>query len=484
VSQVETNRLPYKVKDISEAEWGRKEIELAEKEMPGLMSCREEFRDSQPLAGQRITGSLHMTIQTAVLIETLTELGADVRWASCNIFSTQDHAAAAIAVGLNGTADDPRGVPVFAWKEESLQEYWWCTEQALNFGDGEGPTQIVDDGGDATLLIHKGYEYEEQGEIPSPTAADSEEFQEVLALLQRCFDENPQRWHRVAASCQGVTEETTTGVHRLYEMERDGKLLFPAINVNDSVTKSKFDNLYGCRHSLIDGLFRATDVMLSGKVAVVCGYGDVGKGCAQSLKGQGARVIITEIDPICALQAAMEGYEVLTVEDTLPYADVFVTTTGNKDVLTVGHMAKMKDGAIVGNIGHFDNEIDMAGLKAVSGILKTNIKPQYDQWTFPDGHRILVLAEGRLLNLGCATGHPSFVMSNSFANQTIAQIELAQNRDDYESRVYTLPKHLDEKVARLHLGKLGVKLTQLSQDQADYFGVPVEGPYKPDHYRY
>ncbi|MBP90035.1 MAG: adenosylhomocysteinase [Planctomycetaceae bacterium] len=481
---MEASQLQFKVKDISLAKWGRKEMKLAEKEMPGLMASREEFRDSQPLAGQRIMGSLHMTIQTAVLIETLVELGADVRWASCNIFSTQDHAAAAIAVGPNGTPENPQGVPVFAWKGESLEQYWWCTEQALNFGDGEGPTQIVDDGGDATLLIHNGYQYEDAGEVPSPDTADSEEFEEVLKLLHKCFDENPQRWHRVAASCQGVTEETTTGVHRLYEMEKAGRLLFPAINVNDSVTKSKFDNLYGCRHSLVDGLFRASDVMLSGKVAVVCGYGDVGKGCAQSLKGQGARVIVTEIDPICALQAAMEGYQVLTLEDALSYADVFVTTTGNKDVITADHMSRMKDGAIVGNIGHFDNEIDMAGLKAVSGIEHTNIKPQYDQWTFPNGHRILVLAEGRLLNLGCATGHPSFVMSNSFTNQTIAQIELAQNQEQYDNSVYTLPKHLDEKVARLHLDQLGVRLTQLSQSQADYIGVPVEGPYKPDHYRY
>jgi adenosylhomocysteinase len=484
VSNAEATQLQYKVKDISLAEWGRKEMKLAEKEMPGLMASREEFRESKPLAGQRVMGSLHMTIQTAVLIETLVELGAEVRWCSCNIFSTQDHAAAAVAVGPNGTPDNPQGVPVFAWKGETLEEYWWCTEQALNFGDGEGPTQIVDDGGDATLLIHKGYEYEEAGEVPSPDTADSEEFEEVLKLLQKCFEDNPQRWHRVAAAMRGVTEETTTGVHRLYEMEKAGTLLFPAINVNDSVTKSKFDNLYGCRHSLIDGIFRASDVMLSGKVAVVCGYGDVGKGCAQSLKGQGARVIVTEIDPICALQAAMEGYQVLRLEDTLSYADVFVTTTGNKDVITADHMSQMKDGAIVGNIGHFDNEIDMAGLKKVAGVVRTNIKPQYDQWTFPDGHRILILAEGRLLNLGCATGHPSFVMSNSFTNQTIAQIELAQNRDKYENRVYTLAKHLDEKVARLHLEQLGVRLTQLSKSQADYIGVPVEGPYKPDHYRY
>jgi len=482
-----TEKIPYKVADLSLADWGRKELDLAEKEMPGLMACREEFGPSKPLAGQRIMGSLHMTIQTAVLIETLVELGAEVRWASCNIFSTQDHAAAAVVVGKDGTVENPQGVPVFAWKGETLDEYWWCTEQALNFGHGQGPTQIVDDGGDATLLIHKGYEYEEAGAVPGPETADSEEFQEVLKLLTKCFSENPQRWHQVAADCQGVSEETTTGVMRLYEMEKAGTLLFPAINVNDSVTKSKFDNLYGCRHSLIDGIFRASDVMVSGKVAVVCGYGDVGKGCAQSLKAQGARVIITEIDPICALQAAMEGFEVLTVEETLGYADIFITATGNKDIITAEHMSKMKDGAIVGNIGHFDNEIDMAGLQKLadsSAVEKTNIKPQYDKWTFTDGHSVLILAEGRLLNLGCATGHPSFVMSNSFTNQTIAQIELAQNNQDYGNSVYVLPKHLDEKVARLHLDKLGVKLTRLSQNQADYIGVPVDGPYKPDPYRY
>jgi adenosylhomocysteinase len=479
-----TTTFPFKVKDLSLAAWGRKELDLAEREMPGLMSCRTEYGSSKPLAGQRIMGSLHMTVQTAVLIETLTELGADVRWCSCNIFSTQDQAAAAIVVGKDGTPDDPRGIPVFAWKGESLVEYWWCTQQALNFGDGEGPTQIVDDGGDATMLIHQGYKYENEGAVPGPETAENEEFEEILKLLGRCFDEDPQRWHKVAAACQGVSEETTTGVHRLYEMQRAGTLLFPAINVNDSVTKSKFDNLYGCRHSLIDGLFRASDVMVSGKVAVICGYGDVGKGCAQALKGQGARVIITEIDPICALQAAMEGYQILTLEETLPYADIYITTTGNKDIITAAHMAGMKDGAIVGNIGHFDNEIDMAGLKATPGIKHTNIKPQYDMWTFADGHCVLILAEGRLLNLGCATGHPSFVMSNSFTNQSIAQVELAQNQDSYENKVYTLPKHLDEKVARLHLDKLGVKLTTLSQEQSDYLGIPVEGPYKPDYYRY
>ena len=479
--------LSYKVKDLALAEWGRKEIELAEKEMPGLMACRREYGSSKPLTGQRIMGSLHMTVQTAVLIETLTELGADVRWASCNIFSTQDHAAAAVVVGKEGTPEEPRGVPVFAWKGETLEEYWWCTERALDFGDGMGPTQIVDDGGDATLLIHKGYQYEEAGEVPDPATADSEEFAEVLKVLGRCFQDNPQRWHQVAAVCHGVSEETTTGVHRLYEMQKNGTLLFPAINVNDSVTKSKFDNLYGCRHSLIDGIFRASDVMVSGKVAVVCGYGDVGKGCAQSLRGQGARVIITEIDPICALQAAMEGYQVLTIEDTLPYGDIYITATGNRDIITAEHMARMKDGAIVGNIGHFDNEIDMAGLNRLreeGKVTKTNIKPQYDKWTFQDGHSVMILAEGRLLNLGCATGHPSFVMSNSFTNQVIAQVELAQHSEKYETRVYTLPKHLDEKVARLHLEKLGVKLTKLTPEQAAYIGVSVEGPYKPDHYRY
>jgi adenosylhomocysteinase len=482
--------LEFKVRDLSLAEWGRKEIELAEKEMPGLMACREEFGDSKPLAGQRVMGSLHMTVQTAVLIETLMELGAEVRWCSCNIFSTQDHAAAAVAVGRlenGGTVDEPRGIPVFAWKGETLEEYWWCTERALDFGDGRGPTQIVDDGGDATLLIHKGADYETAGSVPGPETTDNVEFKEVLKVLAKCFEENPTRWGNVADECQGVSEETTTGVHRLYEMERAGTLRFPAINVNDSVTKSKFDNLYGCRHSLIDGIFRASDVMVSGKVAVVCGYGDVGKGCAQSLKGQGARVVVTEIDPICALQAAMEGFQVLTLEETLPYADIYVTTTGNFNIITADHMARMKDGAIVGNIGHFDNEIDMAGLdkQAAAGkVTRKNIKPQYDRWEFADGHGVMILAEGRLLNLGCATGHPSFVMSNSFTNQTIAQIELAQNAENYANKVYVLPKHLDEKVARLHLDKLGVKLTTLTKAQADYIGVPVEGPYKPEHYRY
>ncbi len=474
----------FKVADLSLAEWGRKEISLAEQEMPGLMAVREEYAKAQPLAGLRIMGSLHMTIQTAVLIETLTALGAQVRWCSCNIFSTQDHAAAAVAVGPKGTVEKPAGIPVFAWKGETLEEYWWCTEQALDFGDGKGPNQIVDDGGDATLLIHKGVEFEKAGKVPDPAADDSEEWTVILKLLKDSLAKNPGKWTKVAAGVQGVSEETTTGVHRLYEMQRDEKLLFPAINVNDSVTKSKFDNLYGCRHSLIDGIFRASDVMLSGKVAMVAGYGDVGKGCCQSLKGQGCRVLVAEIDPICALQASMEGFQVMTVEDALPIADIFITATGNQNIITAAHMAKMKDKAIVGNIGHFDNEIDMAGLKKVAGIKKTNIKPQYDMWTFPDGHSVLILAEGRLLNLGCATGHPSFVMSNSFTNQTIAQLELAQNAKKYERKVYVLPKHLDEKVARLHLGKLGVKLTKLTKVQADYIGVPVDGPYKPDHYRY
>ncbi|HEX4052662.1 MAG TPA: adenosylhomocysteinase [Tepidisphaeraceae bacterium] len=479
-----TGLFEFKVADLSLADWGRKEIMLAEQEMPGLMAVREEYAAKQPLKGLRIMGSLHMTIQTAVLIETLSALGADVRWCSCNIFSTQDHAAAAVAVGPKGTVQNPKGIPVFAWKGENLEQYWWCTERALDFGDGGGPNQIVDDGGDATLLIHKGYEYETAGKIPSPDSTDNEEFKEILKLLAKCRAQNPRRWHKVAAEMRGVSEETTTGVHRLYDMQKAGTLLFPAINVNDSVTKSKFDNLYGCRHSLVDGLMRATDVMLSGKVAVVCGYGDVGKGCAQSLRGQGARVIVTEIDPICALQASMEGFQVLPVEETLPYADIFITATGNHHIITAGHMSKMKDKAIVGNIGHFDNEIDMAGLKKTKGIKKINIKPQYDMWTFTDGHSVLILAEGRLLNLGCATGHPSFVMSNSFTNQTIAQIELATNTSKYEKKVYVLPKHLDEKVARLHLAKIGAKLTKLTKDQADYIGVPVDGPYKSEHYRY
>ena len=479
-----TGTLEYKVLDLSLAEWGRKEIVLAEQEMPGLMSVRERYRAAQPLKGHRVTGSLHMTIQTAVLIETLAALGADVRWASCNIFSTQDHAAAAVVVGPHGTPEAPKGVPVFAWKGETLEEYWWCTLRALDFGAGRGPTQIVDDGGDATLLIHLGTEFEKAGAVPQPKADDSEEYRIILDVLRELYRVNPTHWQKVAAECKGVTEETTTGVHRLYDRMKAGTLLFPAINVNDSVTKSKFDNLYGCRHSCVDGIMRASDVMLAGKVVVVCGYGDVGKGCAQSLRGQGARVVVTEIDPICALQAAMEGYQVATVEDVLETADLFITATGNRDVITAAHMARMKDGAIVGNIGHFDNEIDMAGLKNVPGILRTNIKPQYDKWTFADGHSVLILAEGRLLNLGCATGHPSFVMSNSFTNQTLAQIELALHPEAYEKKVYTLPKHLDEMVARLHLEKIGVRLTALTPEQAAYIGVAPEGPYKPDHYRY
>ncbi len=475
----------FKVADLSLAEFGRKEIVLAEHEMPGLMAIRREYADAQPLAGARITGSLHMTIQTAVLIETLRALGAEVRWCSCNIFSTQDHAAAAVAVGPDGTPESPRGVPVFAWKGETLEEYWWCTEQVLRWPDAEGgPNMILDDGGDATLLVHKGTEYEKAGAVPDPAGAESEEHEVILNVLTRSLAEDPQRWTRIGAGIKGVTEETTTGVHRLYEMVESGELLFPAINVNDSVTKSKFDNLYGCRHSLIDGINRATDVMIGGKVAVVCGFGDVGKGCAESLRGQGARVIITEIDPICALQAAMQGYEVSTLEDVIDSADIFITTTGNKDIITASDMERMKHQAVVGNIGHFDNEIDIAGLGRISGIERINIKPQVDKWVFPDGHAIIMLSEGRLLNLGNATGHPSFVMSNSFSNQTIAQIELFSKNDEYDKRVYVLAKHLDEKVARLHLDALGVKLTQLSEEQAAYIGVPVEGPYKPDHYRY
>src|SRR5512146_542583 len=484
LAPVPAARLDHRVKDLSLAEWGRKEIDLAEKEMPGLMAIRREHAAARPLAGQRITGSLHMTIQTAVLIETLRELGAEVRWASCNIFSTQDHAAAAVVVGRDGTPDRPAGVPVFAWKGETLEEYWDCTERALDFGGGKGPTQIVDDGGDATLLLHKGVEFEKAGKVPSAATADSEEYAVILKLLARELARDPRRGTRVAKDCAGVTEETTTGVHRLYEMQKAGTLLFPAINVNDSVTKSKFDNLYGCRHSLVDGLMRATDVMLSGKVAVVCGYGDVGKGCAQSLRGQGARVLVTEIDPINALQAAMEGYQVVRLDDVVGKADVFITATGNVDVVTVDHMRRMKDCAIVGNIGHFDNEIDMAGLKKVSGLQRVNIKPQYDAFVFPDGHRVLVLAEGRLLNLGCATGHPSFVMSSSFTNQVLAQVELATNRESYQRRVYTLPKRLDEKVAALHLEQIGARLTRLTKKQARYLGVSPNGPFKPDRYRY
>jgi adenosylhomocysteinase len=473
----------YKVADLGLADFGRKEITLAEHEMPGLMAIRAEFADRQPLAGARVTGSLHMTVQTAVLIETLTALGAQVRWASCNIFSTQDHAAAAVVVG-DGTVERPNGVPVYAWKGETLEEYWWCTERALRWPDGGGPNMILDDGGDATLLVHLGRECEARGAVPDDATAESEEFRVVLGLLRQSLREDPQRWTRIAEGVKGVTEETTTGVNRLYKLAERGELLFPAINVNDSVTKSKFDNLYGVRHSLVDGINRATDVMLAGKVAVVCGFGDVGKGCAESLGAQGARVIVTEIDPICALQAAMQGYQVATLDDVVETADVFITATGNKGIITADDMARMKHQAIVGNIGHFDNEIDMAGLAAREDVEKVNIKPQVDEWVFADGHAVIVLSEGRLLNLGNATGHPSFVMSNSFSNQTIAQIELFTKNDEYERQVYVLPKHLDEKVARLHLDALGVRLTTLSEEQADYIGVPVEGPYKPDHYRY
>jgi adenosylhomocysteinase len=484
----EADRAPYKVADLALADFGRKEIRLAEHEMPGLMETRRRYSESKPLAGAKVMGSLHMTVQTAVLIETLAELGADVRWVSCNIFSTQDHAAAAAVVGREesgGSVDNPRGVPVFAWKGETLEEYWWCTGEALVWPDGSGPDLIVDDGGDATLLIHKGYQFEEAGAVPAFDADNEpEEWGVILDLLRRQMAKDPQRWHKVAAGMQGVSEETTTGVNRLMQMARSGELLFPAINVNDSVTKSKFDNVYGCRHSVIDGLNRATDVMIGGKMAVVCGFGEVGKGCAQALRGQGARVVITEIDPICALQAAVDGYSVKRLESVISEADIFITTTGNFDIITARHMAQMKDKAIVANIGHFDNEIDMAGLAKTPGIQRVNIKPQYDEWIFEGGHSILVLAEGRLMNLGCATGHPSFVMSASFTNQVLAQIELRQNNGKYEKQVYVLPKQLDEEVARLHLAHLGVELTELTQAQADYIGVPVEGPYKPDHYRY
>ncbi|GGQ59899.1 adenosylhomocysteinase [Streptomyces asoensis] len=480
------NRQDFKVADLSLAAFGRKEITLAEHEMPGLMSIRKEYAEAQPLAGARVTGSLHMTVQTAVLIETLTALGAQVRWASCNIFSTQDHAAAAIAVGPNGTPDNPQGVPVFAWKGETLEEYWWCTEQALTWPDSPtgGPNMILDDGGDATLLVHKGVEYEKDGKVPAVDTAENDEHRVILELLNRTITDGSQKWTQLASEIRGVTEETTTGVHRLYEMQRDGVLLFPAINVNDAVTKSKFDNKYGCRHSLIDGINRATDVLIGGKTAVVCGYGDVGKGCAESLRGQGARVIITEIDPICALQAAMDGYQVTTLDEVVETADIFITTTGNKDIILASDMARMKHQAIVGNIGHFDNEIDMAGLARIPGIVKDEVKPQVHTWTFSDGKVLIVLSEGRLLNLGNATGHPSFVMSNSFADQTLAQIELFTKPSEYPTGVYTLPKHLDEKVARLHLDSLGVKLTRLRPEQASYIGVEVDGPYKSDHYRY
>ena len=478
-------RLAHKVADLSLAPFGRREIALAEHEMPGLMAIRRRYRDERPLAGARIMGSLHMTIQTAVLIETLVDLGADVRWVSCNIVSTQDHAAAAVVVGPEGTIEQPQGCPVFAWKGETLEEYWWCTRQALEWPDGSGPDLIVDDGGDATLLLHKGVEFERAGAVPDfDPANEPAEWGVILDLLRAEFAKDPGTFQRLAENVRGVSEETTTGVHRLYQMAEEGTLLFPAINVNDSVTKSKFDNVYGCRHSLPDGLMRATDVMLGGKVAVVCGFGEVGKGSAEALRGQGARVVVTEIDPICALQAAMQGYQVATLEDVVEEADIFITTTGNKDVITVEHMRRMKDKAIVGNIGHFDNEIDMAGLEKFPGIERINVKPQYDEWRFPDGHSVMILAEGRLLNLGCATGHPSFVMSASFTNQVLAQLDLWKNGKDYEKKVTMLPKHLDEEVARLHLDHLGVKLTQLTPEQAQYLGVPVEGPYKPDHYRY
>ncbi|HEX7139628.1 MAG TPA: adenosylhomocysteinase [Vicinamibacterales bacterium] len=481
-------REPFKVRDLALAELGRAEIRLAEHEMPGLMAVRRKYAASKPLAGAKVMGSLHMTVQTAVLIETLHFLGADVRWVSCNIFSTQDHAAAAVVVGrpeTGGTVANPRGIPVYAWKGETLEEYWWCTSEALMWPDGSGPTLIVDDGGDATLLVHKGAEFEEKGHVPEFNSADDpEEWGVILDLLKREIARDAKRFTRVASQIRGVSEETTTGVHRLYQMQESGELLFPAINVNDSVTKSKFDNIYGCRHSVIDGLNRATDVMIAGKLAVVCGYGEVGKGCAQALRGQGARVVVTEIDPICALQASMEGFEVRTIESVVGKADIFITATGNKDIITAAHMSQMKHNAIVGNIGHFDNEIDMAGLKKIAGIRKVNIKPQYDEWVFPDGHSVLILAEGRLMNLGCATGHPSFVMSASFTNQVLAQLALWQNKGEYEKQVYVLPKQLDEEVARLHLQHLSVELTTLTPEQSKYLGVAPEGPYKPDHYRY
>ena len=474
----------YRIADIDLHVLGRHEIRLAEHEMPGLMSLRAEYLDEQPLSGARITGSLHMTVQTAVLIETLVALGAEVRWASCNIFSTQDQAAAAVVVGKNGTPEDPQGVPVYAWKGETLEEYWWATTKVLQWPDGEGPNLILDDGGDATLLVHKGCEFEKSGVVPDKIQEDSAEWGVVLDLLKSSLQEDPQRWSRIASGIRGVSEETTTGVHRLYQMQEAGELMFPAINVNDAVTKSKFDNLYGCRHSLIDGINRATDVMIGGKTAVVCGFGDVGKGCAESLRGQGARVIVTEVDPICALQAAMQGYEVNTLERVIDKADIFITATGCKDVLTAEHMGRMKHQAIVGNIGHFDNEIDMAGLTELSDVQRVEIKPQVDEYVFPDGHSIIVLSEGRLLNLGNATGHPSFVMSASFSNQVLAQIELHKNAEEYGKDVETLPKILDEKVARLHLDALGVRLTEMTTEQADYLGVNSQGPFKPDHYRY
>lgn len=476
----------FKVADLSPETiaYGRKEIEIAEHEMPGLMSLRKQYGESKPLSGARITGSLHMTIQTAVLIETLVELGAEVRWASCNIFSTQDHAAAAVAVGPAGTPENPQGIPVFAWKGESLEEYWWCTFQALHWGDGSCPNLILDDGGDATLVVHKGVEYNKSGTVPSSDTAGSDDERIIIDMLTDIQAWNDKFWEQYAVEINGVSEETTTGIHRMYQMASNNTLLFPVINVNDSVTKSKFDNLYGCRHSCVDGIMRATDVMLAGKVALVAGYGDVGKGCCQALRGQGCRVLVSEIDPICALQAAMEGYNVVRLDDVVGNVDVFVTTTGNFNVITADHMARMKHNAIVGNIGHFDNEIDMAGLEKTPGIEKVNIKPQVDEWVFADGHSIIVLAEGRLLNLGCATGHPSFVMSNSFTNQVLAQMELHSNHGNYDRKVYTLSKKLDEMVARLHLDQLGIHLTELSAEQAAYIDVPIEGPYKPDHYRY
>ena len=487
-SSAAIERLPFKVADLSLAELGRKEIRLAEHEMPGLMALRAKYGDTKPLSGAKIMGSLHMTVQTAVLIESLSELGADVRWASCNIFSTQDSAAAAVVVGRpesGGTVENPQGLPVYAWKGETLEEYWWCTKEALTWPDGSGPDLIVDDGGDATLLVHKAAEFEQAGVVPEFDAeTEPEEWGVILETIRGELAAHPGRWTEIAKAVGGVSEETTTGVHRLYQMAKEGTLLFPAINVNDSVTKSKFDNVYGCRHSVVDGLNRATDVMISAKLAVICGFGEVGKGCAQALRGQGARGVVTEIDPICALQAAMEGYEVVRLEDVVESADIFVTTTGNFNIITADHMARMKDKAIVGNIGHFDNEIDMAGLKKLDGVEHINIKPQYDEWVFADGHSILILSEGRLLNLGNATGHPSFVMSASFTNQVLAQMELWANRDAYENNVYMLPKKLDEEVARLHLDKLGVRLTELTKEQAEYIGVPIEGPYKPDHYRY
>tara|TARA_B100000029_G_scaffold81876_1_gene72790 strand:- start:497 stop:1984 length:1488 start_codon:yes stop_codon:yes gene_type:complete len=474
----------FKVANLALADFGRKEIRLAENEMPGLMALRAEYGDEKPLSGARIAGSLHMTVQTAVLIETLTTLGADVRWVSCNIFSTQDHAAAAVAIGPDGTLEDPKGIPVFAWKGETLEEYWWATAQLFKWDNSGAPNLILDDGGDATLMVHKGLEFQKSGSIPDPSDDDAEEWKVFLDRMQRIKKDQEIDWESIARNVKGVSEETTTGVHRLYQMQSEGKLLFPAINVNDSVTKSKFDNLYGCRHSLIDGINRATDTMIGGKVACVLGYGDVGKGCAASLSGQGARVVVTEVDPICALQAAMEGYEVVRLEDVMNTADIFITATGNKGIITAQHMARMKHQAIVGNIGHFDNEIDMAGLQQMSDVQRVNIKPQVDEYIFPDGHSVIVLSEGRLLNLGNATGHPSFVMSCSFTNQVMAQIDLHRNAEDYHPEVITLPKKLDEKVARLHLEALGVRLTELTMEQAEYIDVPVDGPYKPDHYRY